>query len=348
MDLYIYRAGLVSAAGDNSGEQFLANAPSYHTDRLLCDELDYTAYIPPMQLRRMSKAVRMSVAAAKICMRQDEKAAAISVGTGMGCLYDTEQFLSKMVTQNEQMLTPTSFIQSTHNTVGGQIAMLTGCHGHNLTFVQRGHSFENAVINAGLYLDEHPGEKILTGGFDELTNTSLAILKTAGVYSIEPRGPENVLHHTRPGGIAGEGASFLLMGKEPMPGSLAIRGLSLFVTKDTADALQQVTSFLQAQALEPGDISFAMLGTNGDGKYEPFYKALRQDVFKDCSTAVFKHLSGEYPTAGSFALALLYCMTSQNLFPAFLFNDTMPGKVKHIVLVNNYVNHYTCWHLEVV
>lgn len=347
MDLYIHSAGIVSAAGDNSNEQFLAEAPSYNADRLLCDELDYTAYIPPMQLRRMSKAVRMSVAAAKICMRNGEQPDAISVGTGMGCLYDTEQFLSKMVAQDEQMLTPTSFIQSTHNTVGGQIAMLSGCRGHNLTFVQRGHSFENAILNAALYLEEHPTEKMLAGGFDELTDTSLAVLKMAGVYSFEPRNADSVLAHTRPGSIAGEGASFLLLSKDAVPGSLCIKGLSSFISKDTADALQQVKAFLQEQNLNTAYIDLVMLGNGGDGKYEPFYHALSHEVFKDNCLSAFKHLSGEYPTAGSFALALLTIL-GQRTFPPFVFINKMPEKVNHIVLVNNYVNHYSCWHLQLV
>src|SRR4051812_13107926 len=108
MDLYIHSVGIISPAGDSRDEAFLSTAPAYDTERLLCNELDYSAFIPPMQLRRMSKAVRMGVAASAICMQAaGEKPDAISVGTGMGCLHDTEQFLSKMVAQEEQMLTPT-------------------------------------------------------------------------------------------------------------------------------------------------------------------------------------------------------------------------------------------------
>ena len=49
---------------------------------------------------------------------------AIITGTGLGCLEDTEKFLTAMVTNKEEFLTPTSFIQSTHNTVSAQIALL--------------------------------------------------------------------------------------------------------------------------------------------------------------------------------------------------------------------------------
>ena len=99
MNLYLRATGILSAAGSTREESFLQSFPDYNTDRLLCKEPDYKAYIPPMQLRRMSKAVRMGIGATRVCMENAgvEKADAISVGTAFGCLHDTEVFLSKMV-----------------------------------------------------------------------------------------------------------------------------------------------------------------------------------------------------------------------------------------------------------
>src|SRR5687768_8719189 len=110
MELYISSTGILSAVGDNSKDDFLEQAPDYNNSSLLCKEPDYTSYIPPMQLRRMSKAVRMGIGASKIALEKAaiEKPGALSVGTALGCLQDTETFLSKMVEQQEQMLTPTA------------------------------------------------------------------------------------------------------------------------------------------------------------------------------------------------------------------------------------------------
>jgi hypothetical protein len=69
MELYITGTGIVSGAGNSGDESFLKEAPSYNIDKLLCIEPDYKAYIPPMQLRRMSKAVRIGIGASKMCMR---------------------------------------------------------------------------------------------------------------------------------------------------------------------------------------------------------------------------------------------------------------------------------------
>src|SRR5690606_5551866 len=116
---------------------------------------DYKQWIDVKQIRRMSRVVKMGVAAANLSLEAAGLTApdAIITGTAYGCLDDTGVFLKKMVEQQEEMLTPTAFIQSTHNTVAGQIALLLQCHGYNNTFVNRGFSFENALLDAMMILD---------------------------------------------------------------------------------------------------------------------------------------------------------------------------------------------------
>jgi len=344
MNLYIHRTGILSGAGNNSEEGFLAKLPYYDTDRLLCREPDYKAYIPPMQLRRMSKAVRMGIGAAKIAAG-DNKADAISVGTAFGCLQDTEIFLSKMVEQDEQMLTPTAFIQSTHNTVAGQIALLTGCHGHNLTYVHRGHSFEHAMINAQLYLNDHRHEKMLVGGIEELTETSIAVLKEAKVYRKEPSTPTAFLERNVEGSIAGEGAAFFLVGNEPKEKSgIVIKDICCFTTRDTDTALLNVADFLRANNLAKEDVDLAVLGINGDKRSVPFYEKLNRDLLNTCSLAVFKHLCGEYPVASSFALGMIAEAANNGLAKCSILNRP-PKSLNRILLINNFLHHYSCWYL---
>src|SRR5882757_6308061 len=95
-------------------------------NRLTAVEPDYTAFIDPKSIRRMSRIVKMGVAAAYQCLRGADlsKPDAIVTGTAYGCLEDTGIFLGQLIRQQEEMLSPTSFIQSTHNTVGAQIALM--------------------------------------------------------------------------------------------------------------------------------------------------------------------------------------------------------------------------------
>ncbi|HXS35832.1 MAG TPA: beta-ketoacyl synthase chain length factor, partial [Flavipsychrobacter sp.] len=300
MELYINGTGIISAQGNNSNNDFLASAPSYNTDQLLAIEPDYKDVIPPMQLRRMSKVVRMGIGASRICMQQAglEKPDALSVGTALGCLNDTEQFLVKMIAQDEQMLTPTSFIQSTHNTVAGQIALLSGCHGHNITYVHRGHSFEHAVVNAQLYLNDHPGETILTGGIDELTEITKSLLQAGNVYRKTPATPRDITRSNFLGSIGGEGAAFFLLSGEPAARShLQIRDTFIFTTSEKKVALSKLNLFLERSGISISEIDLVMLGINGDERNRAFYEALQSRTFNKTSQATFKHLCGEYPTA---------------------------------------------------
>lgn len=349
MNVYIHGTGILSPAGNSGETDFLVAAPD-HTDRLLCREPDYSAYIPPMQLRRMSKAIRMGIGASKICLQEAglERTDAISVGTAFGCLQDTELFLAKMVAQNEQMLTPTAFIQSTHNTVAGQIALLTGCNGHNLTYAHRGHSFEHAMINAQLYLDDHKDDSILVGGIEELTETSIAVLKRAGIYREEASVASSILSGYAPGSIAGEGAAFFVAGGRPNgKHDLLVRDITTFTTKDAAVALGKVNDFIAAQRMQAGDFDLVMLGLNGDQRSEGFYSRLRESTFPGNSQAAFKHLGGEYPVASSFALGLLTLAAKGDLSPSLILNH-QPEQLRRILLVNNFVHHYSCWYLETV
>jgi len=338
MELYINSTGLVSAAGANTAAGFplAANAGDI---RLSAREPDYAGMIPPMQLRRMSKAVRISIAASKICLEQAEmeRPHAISVGTAMGCLQDTEQFLSKMVAQDEQMLTPTAFIQSTHNTVSGQIALLCGCHGHNLTYVHRGHSFEHALINTQLYLQQHPGETVLAGGIDELVDAGFVLMQRAGVYRTDTS--------LRNGAVAGEGSAFFTVSSQPANALLCIKDMYLFAAQSEATVNEKIQQFLSR--INIGDIDIFLSGDSGDERYLPLYKDLHK-TFSGSSISTFKQLTGEYGTASAAGLSLLTDMVKKQSFPAHVFLNHTPQKSRQALMVSNYCNYYSCWLIEIL
>src|SRR5258708_14648855 len=98
-------------------------------NRLKAIEPDYTTFIDAKSIRRMSRIVKMGVAAAYRCLREAgvEKPDAIVTGTAYGCLEDTAIFLSQLLRQQERMRAPPPFIQSTHNTVGTQITLMLQC-----------------------------------------------------------------------------------------------------------------------------------------------------------------------------------------------------------------------------
>lgn len=136
----------------------------------------------PALRRRMSRIVKMGVACGLKCIEglAPESIDAIITATGFGCLADTEKFIESIVANNERLLNPTPFIQSTFNTIGGQIALLRGIHSYNVTYAHRGLSFESALIDAAMQVAE--GKKnVLLGAIDEITASSADIQRRLGM-----------------------------------------------------------------------------------------------------------------------------------------------------------------------
>lgn len=129
---------------------------------------DYKEYINPTLIRRMSPVIKMAVASGLRCAQHEADWAGIVLGTGLGCLRDTEVFLKTVLRKDGLAISPTAFIQSTHNTIAGQLALATGNKGYNMTHSQQGISFECALNDAILLA--HESEKpVLVGAAEEHT-----------------------------------------------------------------------------------------------------------------------------------------------------------------------------------
>jgi 3-oxoacyl-[acyl-carrier-protein] synthase II len=254
-------------------------------------EPDYRALLDPKLLRRMSRIIRMGAAAALTCLKEAGVTIpdAIITGTAYGCLEDTGLFLSSMIERNEELLQPATFIQSTHNTVGAQIALLLQCTGYNNTFVHRGFSFESALLDASLLLADKEATSVLTGGIDELTAASYALLSRFGLF-----------RHTK----AGEGAAFFLLTGEPSGNDFArLDGVQTFYKpKDENEVKRQLSSFLNSNGLAAEGIELVITGDNGDETGDHIYREICGSLFPGKPNLTYKQLSGEYPTSGSIGL----------------------------------------------
>ncbi len=149
------------------------------------DELDLKSLITDSNLRRrMSLFVKKGVATGiQSIVKAEERGVIVDsviTATGLGCLEDTEKFLRNYISSEEQQLNPTPFIQSTHNTIGGQIALIKRIHGYNLTFSHRRASFITALMDALLLLHEKESDGVLLGAVDEVTPTLDLLLKRLG------------------------------------------------------------------------------------------------------------------------------------------------------------------------
>lgn len=160
-----------------------------YIDRVVADRdvaTDIKLLIPDAGLRRrMSRVIKNAVTTAVECVEGVENIDsldAIITATGWGCLADSERFLRNIITDKEQLLNPTPFIQSTFNTVGGQIALLRHNHCYNVTYVNRSHSFEDALLDAMMRIEDGESGNILVGAFDEQTPSQHRIMERMGAF----------------------------------------------------------------------------------------------------------------------------------------------------------------------
>lgn len=284
-----------------------------------CEEPAYAEIIEPKLIRRMSRIIRMGVATAMDALQQAGCTSpdAIITGTAYGCLEDTGIFLKRMVENQEEMLTPTAFIQSTHNTVGAQVALLLKCHSYNNTFVQRAHSFESSLLDADMFLKENPGAKILVGAADELTDYSYTILERFGLFRSHP---------------AGEGACYFVVGSEPGAGAFArINGVrTLF--RPTAGKLEDALAGLLAEnGLFAGDIDLVLSGNLPGTATAQQYEVIENQLLASAPKIYFKLLCGEYPTATSFGTWLGASILKGQALPAGLC-DAPPPLLRHFLV----------------
>lgn len=146
---------------------------------------DIKVLIPEMNVRRrMGRVVKSGVAAgveSLLAFGDRAPVDAVVTATGLGCIADSEKFLDALIANEEQMLNPTPFIQSTFNTVGAQIALLRGLHCYNTTYAHRWASFENALTDAALRIGAGLSQAVLVGAFDETTPSVEKVLQRLGV-----------------------------------------------------------------------------------------------------------------------------------------------------------------------
>lgn len=201
---------------------------------------DYKEFIEAASLRRLSPILRMGLTASKECQAAvGTPFDSISVGTALGCLKDTEKFLVTFHTTTSDFLSPTAFIQSTHNTVGGQISLGLGNHAYNMTHTQNSLSFEVALVD-GLLCIEEGKNNVLVGAAEEqipfLRHLQPALISDAYPLST--------------------GATFFALSPDNNENGIGIR--AVYTNFNSKNSLTEIGEFLQSEGLELKDIALVL------------------------------------------------------------------------------------------
>ena len=190
-------------ASDNSLSSFLRPFGSKRQSRVLAplssikelarveiiseDELsEIRDFVKPLEARRMGKLMKASLLSSLKALKQAgiDCPDAIITGTSLGCWENTEALLTQIEQEGEVMLSPTNFMQSTHNTIGSNVAIRTHCHGYNVTYTQGDDSLEWALRDARRLLQTGRCKTVLVGCHDETTPLYRSLMERLGVTDL--------------------------------------------------------------------------------------------------------------------------------------------------------------------
>ncbi|MDM1556609.1 beta-ketoacyl synthase N-terminal-like domain-containing protein [Chryseobacterium indologenes] len=336
--VYINSASCISVQ-DTLNENILQNLKPENSVKIIkAIEPNYKEFIPPAMIRRMSKTVKMSSVASHYALKEAgiDQPDAIIVGTGMGCSQDSEKFLKNVIDNHEEFLTPTYFIQSTHNTVAGQIALGLQCHAYNFTYVNTSSSLEFSLLDAQLQIKDGEAENILVGSTDEQTDRTMELYGLNTTIKKETDLPVDYLNSTTNGVIWGEGASFFVVGKHKTENSYAkLTDIKISNRLELEEIPSFIQEFLTKNHLSAKDIDAVILGYSGDAKSDIYYTSA-MDLFSDSSLLYYKHLSGEFNTASGFSTFIAcHILKEQQIPEVMMMNTVTKEEVKNILLYNH-------------
>lgn len=334
---YINGIGAVSYQGIWTEDPF-ENVEEVAVPLAHAKQPSYKDLIAPAMIRRMSKVIKIGIYASQQALDEAGSPAldAVLTGTGLGCLEDSEKFLKNILDNEEQFLTPTSFIQSTHNTVGAQIALRLGCKAYNFTYVNGATSFESALLDGLMQIQNDEAQHILVGGVDEISGHTFVFKQE--IKEVKQNDINETIKDSSTAGVNfGEGATFFVLGSTKSDASYAeVMDTSIQNQVDFAELDNYITSFLRLNSLTMEDISVLGIGNNGDLQFDKYYVSV-SDLFPHSTVFYYKHLTGHSDVASAFGMAVgATVLKNQAVHENILWKGQQQEKIKFVLLYNQY------------
>lgn len=171
------------------------------------------------KIRRADKFTRMALFSAfdaymnsGIIAENNEKLGII-LSTAFGPHSTTFSFIDDILDYGDANVSPTKFSNSVHNAAASYVSSVLGSRGPTVTLAQFSFPFQNALILAGLWLNEGRCEHVLCGCVDELNAVMEYVckmkLKAATDGKIMP-----FMFSPAPLSVPGEGGAFFMLSKE--------------------------------------------------------------------------------------------------------------------------------------
>ena len=185
-------------------------------------EIDFKAFIKPINLRRMDRIGKIVVSAVRLAIddsslnlkEEDSSRIGISIGTGLGSSDTVDQFFRSLLKEGPIGAAPLLFQTAVPNAITSHCAIEYGIKGVNITFSHKESSTEMAMTFAYHLLKEGRADVIFAGGGDELSKPLYHVYSMLGALSPgRGKGTEGMrpFDRDRNGIVLGEGSGILVL-----------------------------------------------------------------------------------------------------------------------------------------
>ncbi len=343
-NIYIKSAAAISPLQSLENTTLIENIESRTGNSALCKEPIYKNYIAPIKARRMSRIIKMTALSAKECLKRAniDSPEMISVATGMGCQIDTIKFLEQLIIDKEEYLKPTAFINSTHNTLAGYLAIDLKCKGQNFTFTHNELNFEHAILDAIIRLQNNEIANALIGAVDEISEQTHNIKKGMQLLCSDTQNQDDIFEDNNNGIIDGEAAVFLSLESINTTHTLAkISAINFAYNIDNPiDLDKKIVEIAKENNFEIDNIDAFLIGSAGnttnDNNLEEWIKIHKYET----KTMRYKHISGENMVSAGFGLWLSANIINQKIAPNYLFkNKNLLNSINNVLMINHNGNN---------
>ena len=321
--VYIQAAEQISIQNPLS-EEWMENPIAYNEPFVKAVNPAFREYISPNEARRMGNIMKRALVTSLKVMKETgiDHPDAIITGTSIGSLDYSEKLLDMLVENGEESLSPTYFMQSTHNTVSSTLSIYTATHSYNTTYSHGGVSFELALKDAWMQLYLGQISNALVGGHDEMVEPYFELLRKTGYVGVEGMVP------------CGECAMSMMLNKQASTENLCeLAGLSVFRTKSIANIRKQLELLAEKAGVKMEDIQTVMTGVNGNPVNDRLYQPVLDELFPHAKHLQYKQLFGENYTASALGLYAAAHLVKKQGIPVMLFvNCTINGDCSLIIL----------------
>ncbi len=274
---------------------------------------NFREWLNPLESRRFGKLLKRALVVSMKVMKDTgmSQPDAIITGTGLGCIENTEIFLDQLCREGEEMLKPTYFMQSTHNTISSLIAIQSKCHGYNSTYCHKSVSFDSALYDAFVQMRVGDIDNALVTGNDEMTPSYFKILKRTGFVG-------------QPGQVtASEVSASMLLSHEQQNALCEIADMRMSFGQINISAL-------------PENVDAVLLGLNGTEANDAAYESLMLH-YQKVPQLRYKHVFGESYTVSALGVYAAAHMLSRGAAPSFMRCDGCqdPLELKRLLFVNH-------------